>query len=74
MQERINAILAQETLNESDVAFVMKNLSLVSEIGKARLGLVPVVEGVAEKIEAPIEEPTEVETPKKVAKKITKKK
>lgn len=71
MQERIDAILAQETLNESDIAFVMANLSLVSEIGKARLGLIPVIEGVAEV--APVsEEPTvEVETPKK---RITKKK
>jgi hypothetical protein len=71
MQERIDAILAQETLNESDIAFVMKNLSLVSEIGKARLGLIPVIEGVA--VVAPVsKEPTvEVKTPKK---RITKKK
>jgi len=74
MQERIDAILAQESLNENDIKFLMGNLPLVSEIGKARLGLIPVIEGVVEKVEAPIEEPTVVETPKKVAKKVIKKK
>lgn len=74
MQEQIEAILAQESLNENDISFLMKNLNLVSEIGKARLGLIPVIEGEAEV--TPTLEPTvEVETPKKaVAKKITKKK
>jgi len=68
MQERIDAILLQESLNENDIKFLMNNLASVSEIGKARLGLIPVIE-VKPKVStepAPV-----VETPKK---RITKKK
>ena len=73
MQERIDAILLQESLNENDIKFLMNNLALVSEIGKVRLGLIPVIE-VKPEI-ATTEEPAPVvETPKKVAKKVIKKK
>jgi len=67
MKERIEAILAQETLNEADIAFVMSHLDLVTEAGKIRLGLIPAKPATLEP--APV-----VETPKKVAKKVIKKK
>lgn len=73
MQDKINEILAQETLDEKDINFLMAHLDQVSEIGKARLGFIPVIE--AKTIDTPKAEPTpKVETPKKAVKKIIKKK
>jgi hypothetical protein len=65
MQERIDEILAQETINENDIKFLMSNISLVSEIGKARLGLIPVIEVMPVKKEKTLEPAPKVETPKK---------
>ena len=71
MQEKINDILAQETLDEKDINFLMAHLDQVSEIGKARLGFIPVIE--AKTIDTPKAEPTpKVETPKKRSRRLLK--
>jgi len=70
MQERIDAILAQETISENDIKFLMNNLSEVSKSGKVRLGLIPDVEVKPEEVVTK-EPAVEVETPK-VTKKIKK--
>lgn len=63
MQERIDTLLAQETLNEEEIAFLLKNAEFIGQKGRVRLGL-----------EAPKVEAEEVKAPKAPAKKITKKK
>lgn len=70
--EKINAILAQETLSEADINFLIANQSSLPESGKVRLGLAPApIEAVKEPVKPEvIETPVVKEVKTRVSRKI----
>lgn len=65
--DKVNEILAKDTLWEEDIQFLLKNESLLPESARIRLGLPTTVVEEPVVVDAPVaEEPAPVvETPKK---------
>lgn len=69
--DKVKEILAKESINESDLNYLMANISFLSQADLVRLGLAPAIEAVkesvvrdAEIVEEPKTEETVEETPK----------
>jgi hypothetical protein len=78
--DKVNEVLAKETLYEDDIKFLMQNIGILPMTAKVRLGLVPApaIKAVEVPVKTPITPPVEpatvevVETPKKVTRKVRK--
>lgn len=78
--DKVNEVLAKETLYEEDIKFLMQNVNMLPMAAKVRLGLVPApaIKAVEVPVKAPVVAPVEpatvqvVETPKKVTRRVRK--